>query len=82
MTACSIQDIIPDIVDFGIVPQKSDVLSSAYMGNNVSMTKLWSGHLFFTFTNDMITAPHLINIGMNEPHNTRALGRGLIMAQP
>jgi FkbM family methyltransferase len=73
MAAMSIQEVIPGVSDFGVVPQKLDAMSGVYMGGNVVMTKIWSGHLFLAFTNDMITTPHLISIGMNEPHNTRAL---------
>jgi FkbM family methyltransferase len=73
MIARSIAEVLPDVTDFGEIPQKSDIMGGVYMGNNVVMTKLWTGHMFLASTNDMITAPHLINIGINEPHNTRAM---------
>jgi GTP-binding protein len=37
------------------------------------MTRIWSGHMMMVHTDDMIVAPHLVNIGINEPHNTRIL---------
>lgn len=48
-------------------------MSGVYFGNRVLMTKLWSGHMMLVHTDDMIVAPHLVNIGINEPHNTRIL---------
>ena len=73
MINCSISEVVPGVQDFGAVPNKSDLMNGVYMGNNVIITKIWSGHLFLAFTNDMITTPHLVSIGVNEPHNTRAL---------
>jgi FkbM family methyltransferase len=73
MNAYSIADLLPGVQDFGIIRQKTDVLSGTYMGNNIVMTHLWSDHLFLASTNDMVTAPHLISVGINEPHNTRVL---------
>lgn len=73
MTSRSVGELVPGYCDFGPIPPKEEQLSGVYTGLNTVMTKLWSGHLFFANTNDMITAPHLINIGINEPHMTRTL---------
>ncbi len=43
------------------------------MGNESVMTRLWTGHIFLASTSDIIVTPHLINIGVNEPHVTRTL---------
>lgn len=44
-----------------------------YLGNDRVMTRLWSGHPMIVSTRDMITMPHLVDVGMNEPHVTRTL---------
>lgn len=73
MTSLRLEDIDPSFRDFGEIPQKSPAMSGVYFGNSVLMTKLWSGHMMMVHTDDMIVAPHLVNIGINEPHNTRIL---------
>jgi FkbM family methyltransferase len=68
-----LEDVDPSLADYGEIPKKSPTMSGVYFGNGVLMTNIWSGHMLMVDTNDMIVAPHLVNIGMNEPHNTRIL---------
>lgn len=72
-TSLRLEDIDPAFSDYGEIPAKSPTLSGVYFGNQVVLTKLWSGHMLMVHSDDMIVAPHLVNIGMNEPHNTRIL---------
>lgn len=71
MKPSGIENVITGAVDFGEIPNRPDMMSGVYMGDGIVMTKLWSGHPFLAFTGDMITAPHLINSGVNEAHNSR-----------
>jgi FkbM family methyltransferase len=73
MTSLRLEDIDPSLRDFGEIPQKSPTMSGVYFGDRVLMTRIWSGHMMMVHTDDMIVAPHLVNIGINEPHNTRIL---------
>lgn len=66
-------DIAPDAQDYGPIPEKTDRMSGVYMGNGVVLTTIWTGHIFMVSTSDMIVMPHLIRIGINEPHNTRTI---------
>jgi FkbM family methyltransferase len=68
-----LEEIDPSFPDYGEIPHKSPPMSGVYFGKGVLMTKIWSGHMFMVDTDDMIVGPHLVNIGMNEPHNTRIL---------
>ncbi|WP_447764718.1 FkbM family methyltransferase [Sphingopyxis panaciterrae] len=65
--------LIEGAEDFGAIPQKAGGMSGIYMGNDVVMTQLWTGHSFLASTRDMIVTPHVINLGMAEPHNSRLL---------
>lgn len=67
-----IAETIDNATDFGPIPHKTDK-TGIYMGREVVMTSLWSGHTFFASTRDMIVTPHVINLGMIEPHNTQLL---------
>ena len=73
MTSLGLEDIDPSLRDFGEIPPKSPTMSGVYFGDRVLMTRIWSGHMMMVHTDDMIVAPHLVNIGINEPHNTRIL---------
>jgi FkbM family methyltransferase len=73
MSTYHLRDLIPDFTDYGPIPQKQNLMSGVYMGKDRIMTSLWTGHNFITYGGDMIVTPHLINIGINEPHNTRVL---------
>ncbi len=69
----TLAQILPHYADHGPVPQKPDKMSGVYLGNNTVLTRIWSGHMMLVYSGDMIVMPHLINIGMNEPHVTRTL---------
>ncbi len=69
----TLTDIVPHAADFGPIPEKSDQMAGCYIGDGVVMTRLWSGHSMFVSGSDMIVTPHLIRIGVNEPHNSRIL---------
>lgn len=69
----TLSDVIPGAVDFGPIAEKPDQMSGCYIGQGVVMTRLWSGHGMFVTGGDMIVTPHLIRIGVNEPHNSRVL---------
>ena len=71
MTKLTLAEVVPGAVDHGPIPEKADRMSGVYLGEQVVMTRIWTGHLFMVSTRDMIVMPHLINIGINEPHNTR-----------
>ncbi|WP_448657613.1 FkbM family methyltransferase [Sphingomonas sp. CJ99] len=73
MQRLALTDIVPDAMEHGPINAKADRLSGVYLGNQVVLTRLWTGHPFMVSTNDMIVAPHLINLGINEPHNSRTL---------
>jgi FkbM family methyltransferase len=68
-----INDVLPDVAEFPEIPAKSDPFGGVYMGDGIVMTRLWTEHLFLTSSGDMIVTPHLLSLGMNEPHNTRIL---------
>lgn len=69
----TLSDVVPGTVDFGPIAEKPDQMSGCYIGQGVVMTRLWSGHSMFVTGGDMIFTPHLIRIGVNEPHNSRIL---------
>lgn len=73
MTRLALRDIVTGAQDFGPIPEKADRMSAVYMGQDRVMTRLWSGHRFLASTRDMIVTPHLIDLGVNEPHVTRTL---------
>ena len=68
-----LDEIDPAFSDFGEIPPKSPTMSGVYFGKGALLTRIWSGHMLKVDTDDMIVAPHLVNVGMNEPHNTRIL---------
>lgn len=69
----TLSEILPGYVDFGPIPEKLDRMAAVYLGEQTVLTRLWSGHAMIVYTGDMIVMPHLINLGMNEPHVTRTL---------
>lgn len=73
MARLRITDILPNVVEVAPIEAKDDPLVGSYMGEGVFMTKIWSRHLLKTFTRDTIVTPHLVNLGLIEPHNTRLL---------
>ncbi|MES2493524.1 MAG: FkbM family methyltransferase [Pseudomonadota bacterium] len=73
MAKYTLSEILPDYTDFGPISAKADALCGVYLGSNTVLTKIWSGHLMTVYTGDVIVTPHLINIGINEPHVTRTL---------
>lgn len=68
-----ISDILPGVTEQAMPGPKIPALSGVYMGNSCVLTRLYSNHLIYVSTNDLIVGPHLINLGFNEPHNTRIL---------
>lgn len=73
MKQIRISDIFPDIVELPDPAAKVPSLSGVYMGNDCVLTRMYSNHLINVSTNDLIVGPHLINLGFNEPHNTKIL---------
>lgn len=73
MNNFTLAEILPDYADYGPIPEKAEKMAGVYLGNNTVLTKMWSGHMMMVYTGDMIVMPHLINIGVNEPHVTRTL---------
>lgn len=73
MKKFKISDILPHIVELPDPVAKNPSLSGVYMGNDCVLTRMYSNHLVYVSTNDLIVGPHLINLGFNEPHNTKIL---------
>lgn len=73
MTHLTLPEILPGCADYGPIPEKTDRMAAVYLGENTVLTRLWSGHAMIVYTGDMIVMPHLINLGVNEPHVTRTL---------
>jgi FkbM family methyltransferase len=73
MQQFTLAEILPEYHDYGPIPEKAEKMSGVYLGNNVVLTRIWSEQMMMVYTGDMIVMPHLINIGMNEPHVTRTL---------
>ncbi|NOU02994.1 MAG: FkbM family methyltransferase [Novosphingobium sp.] len=69
----TLSEILPDYTDFGPIAEKPDRMSGVYLGEKTVFTRLWTGHTMMVYTGDMIVMPHLINLGINEPHITRTL---------
>lgn len=69
----TLSQILPGYTDCGPIAEKPDRMNGVYLGNNTVLTRLWSGHMMIVYTGDMIVMPHLINIGINEPHVTRTM---------
>lgn len=66
-------DLIDGASDFGPLPPKANPMSGVYMGREIVMTQLWTGHSFLASTRDMIVTPNILHFGMVEPHNSRLL---------
>lgn len=73
MANTKISELFPSIVEQADPIPKIPSLSGVYMGNNCVLTRLYSNHLIKVSTDDLIVGPHLINLGFNEPHNTKIL---------
>ena len=73
MAQFELSEILPEYSDFGPIPERQEKLAGVYMGNNVVLTRIWLDHQMMVYTGDMIVSPHLINIGVNEPHVTRLI---------
>jgi FkbM family methyltransferase len=73
MATLRIGDVIDGIGEYPEILAKTQQFSGVYMGGGVVMTQLWSQHPFMTSAGDMIVTPHLIDVGINEPHVTRTL---------
>lgn len=68
-----IGDILPGIAEFPPIIKKDDPFGGTYMGDGVVMTRIWTTHLLRLSSGDMLVTPHLLSLGINEPHNTRLL---------
>ncbi len=68
-----IGDLIPGLVELPPPVPKEPALSGVYMGSESVLTRIYTQQLMFVSTNDLIVGPYLINLGINEPHNTRML---------
>lgn len=73
MKTYRINEIFPHIAELPMPLPKEPPLSGVYMGKDCVLTKLYTQHLMYVSTDDLIVGPHLINLGFTEPHNTRIL---------
>ncbi len=68
-----LEDLLPDYLDFGPIPAKTDPFGGVFMGGTTVMTRLWTQQMIKVSTEDMIVTPYLLSLGFNEPHVTRFL---------